>query len=471
MLSQMKWARTVLVAPVLLALLCGTGLAGKPPKLSDPVNLAASDITETSVTLTWQSGGGEIGFIVAYLEGSFPDPKCENVEAVDVGNATSYVVEGLNPGTTYGFRVCAYSSNKTSDGATLLAETLGDNPTYPDYVLIPLGTLGGQESIANALNDNGDIVGRSFNADEEERAMLWTEDLGMIDLNTRIAPESGWVLTEAWDINNAGQIVGEGLLDGEQRAFRLTPPTVLGGPYDIENLTPWEDCLHSVAYGINESGDATGRCFIEAQFNLAFLYTDADGITVPIPPLSPEMSINGYDVNSWCQITGFGNVPDRKITSREYAFLYTPGFGTENLGTFVVGTYNAQSGGKALNDDGAVVGWANTAKRGFTKRRAFIYTDATGMVDLGTLGGDQSQAWDINNSGNIVGHAVDPTGTYQPFLKYPGSAMISLNDLIVLGPEEFRRHDIAINEMNEVAASIITDAGNREAVILVPVSE
>ena len=38
-----------------------------------------------------------------------------------------------------------------------------------------------------------------------------------------IPPESGWQLQEATDINDAGQIVGHGLIDGETHGFVLTP--------------------------------------------------------------------------------------------------------------------------------------------------------------------------------------------------------------------------------------------------------
>ena len=481
MLSQMKRARTGLVAPLLLALLCGSALADKPLPLLDPEGLTTSDITDTSIKLTWQPVGDQDGFIVGYLENDLPEPECATGTTIDVGTATSWVVDGLIPGTEYGFRVCAYSFPKTSDGATLFAETTGGTSPpspYPDYVLTRMGTLGGQHSHANALNDNGDTVGWSNNEGQEQLAMLWTKLDGMIDLNTLIAggwpekPDSDWVLTEAWDINNAGHIVGVALVDGQERAFRLRP---LADLYVIDDLHT-EGCLKSAAHGINTFGHVTGYRYVlevEPGYPEAFLYTDDAGI-VPIPPLAPEMGIVGRDINSSCQITGDGSVPDRKITYKKYAFLYDSWSDTTiNLGTFVEGAFNTQSDGKAINDAGAVAGWANTARRGFHVNRAFIYTDETGMVDQGTLGGDGSEAWDINNSGNIVGHSGDATGTVHPFLKYPNSDMISLNDLIVSGSEVFRlSHNIAINEMNEVATTIIADdVDHYEAVILEPVSE
>ena len=45
----------------------------------------------------------------------------------------------------------------------------------------------------------------------------------MVDLNTRIPSDSGWVLQSAADINGSGHIVGAGTHNGQTRAFLLTP--------------------------------------------------------------------------------------------------------------------------------------------------------------------------------------------------------------------------------------------------------
>lgn len=45
----------------------------------------------------------------------------------------------------------------------------------------------------------------------------------MRDLNKLIPANSGWEINTARGINNRGQIVGEGKLNGQQRAYLLTP--------------------------------------------------------------------------------------------------------------------------------------------------------------------------------------------------------------------------------------------------------
>jgi probable HAF family extracellular repeat protein len=45
----------------------------------------------------------------------------------------------------------------------------------------------------------------------------------MIDLNTLIPVGPAWVLSEATAINDGGQIVGTGGINGQTHAFLLTP--------------------------------------------------------------------------------------------------------------------------------------------------------------------------------------------------------------------------------------------------------
>ncbi|MCG3197274.1 MAG: hypothetical protein GHCLOJNM_01759 [bacterium] len=100
-----------------------------------------------------------------------------------------------------------------------------------------------------ALNDRGEIVGdgidiplaqKFYNRFKQFRwvrqlwnqisdrigakssAVLW-KDGALYDLTNQLVDGKGWVLLIAKDINNKGQIVGEGTINGKYRAFLLDP--------------------------------------------------------------------------------------------------------------------------------------------------------------------------------------------------------------------------------------------------------
>jgi probable HAF family extracellular repeat protein len=93
---------------------------------------------------------------------------------------------------------------------------------YRGGAMRDLGTLGGSTSEAHGLNDGGEVVGEARTALGETHAFLYSGG-AMYDLNLLIAADSGWVLITACTINDAGQIAGSGLFRGRRRAFLWTP--------------------------------------------------------------------------------------------------------------------------------------------------------------------------------------------------------------------------------------------------------
>lgn len=92
----------------------------------------------------------------------------------------------------------------------------------------PLNPLPGDlYSRARDVDESGLVVGWSRNdtgASQEQQfsPVLW-EDGQVKDLNDLIPTDSCWKLTDAYSINESGQIVGSGFKDGQLRAFLLTP--------------------------------------------------------------------------------------------------------------------------------------------------------------------------------------------------------------------------------------------------------
>lgn len=86
-----------------------------------------------------------------------------------------------------------------------------------------LDQLFSYDTRARDINNHGDIVGSSWiDGMGNSRAVLWPGGGAVVHLNDEIDPGGGWLLTNATGINDAGQIVGVGNLNGASRAFMLT---------------------------------------------------------------------------------------------------------------------------------------------------------------------------------------------------------------------------------------------------------
>lgn len=72
-----------------------------------------------------------------------------------------------------------------------------------------------------SINESGQMVGIMWNGSNVEHAFMFDPINGVVDLNTLMAPDSGWILQNSREINNLGQIVGSGQLNGEIRGFIL----------------------------------------------------------------------------------------------------------------------------------------------------------------------------------------------------------------------------------------------------------
>jgi probable HAF family extracellular repeat protein len=131
-------------------------------------------------------------------------------------------------GTLGGLESRAYSINNHGH-VTGWSTIVGDAAIHAflyDGTMHDLGTLDNKFSFGNDVNDHGQVVGyyASFwGSSFDDRAFLYDSGRGMIDLNTLINSSSGWFLINARAINNSGQITGNGYINGELRAYLLTP--------------------------------------------------------------------------------------------------------------------------------------------------------------------------------------------------------------------------------------------------------
>jgi probable HAF family extracellular repeat protein len=227
----------------------------------------------------------------------------------------------------------------------------------------------------------------------------------------------------AWHINSAMNIAGfEEDASGNPAAWHLDFP-------DCGSFTALGTLggAHGEAQGINDAEMLVGWSHNAGGFRRAFQWTSGGGM-VDLGVLAGRNNSEALAVNADSEIVGtslnFGLTPSSRM-----AFLYLPvdayglGAGMNSLGT-LGGT---QSVAMDINDSGRVVGGAQNASEDF---RPFRWDSGT-MTDLGTLGGGSflpdHRAEAVNSSGNIVGRSYTAGGDAHAFF-WDGS----MDDLGVL---------------------------------------
>ncbi len=117
-------------------------------------------------------------------------------------------------------------------------------------IMTDLGTLGGGSSYAYGINDSGMVVGYSWvDGEGNPHAFVYSHGV-MVDLNALIPQNSGWQLLEAFGINSTGEIVGEGLLNGQAHAFRLDPEVTFSSRALIVQQVPEPGTASLIGIGL-----------------------------------------------------------------------------------------------------------------------------------------------------------------------------------------------------------------------------
>jgi probable HAF family extracellular repeat protein len=205
---------------------------------------------------------------------------------------------------------------------------------------------------------------------------------------------------------------------------------------------------YTFATAINNSGQVTG------DSGHAFLYQPGSGM-VDLGTLGGPGS-SGSAINNAGTVVGAAN---RDSGGTVHAFMYSGGVMRE-LGS--LGGRDSEA--TAVNDSDVAVGWASKPGDHLT-RRAVLFANGT-VTELGSLVPDSySQAYDINNLGEIVGSSGRGSEGAHGFL-YTGGTMVDLNSLIdptsgwvVLGA-------IAINDHHQILAMASDLAGRAQSVVL-----
>jgi probable HAF family extracellular repeat protein len=349
-----------------------------------------------------------------------------------------------------------------------------------------LGTLGGTDSEAWKINDYGQIVGRSIDADAKPVVFHWQNGEMVALLHEAVwgrntLPTAKY--SAAFGISNTDQVIGTVLTPLPEDASLLCESAIIFRPAPMTDITtPYPGETISVI-GAHDSS-ATD---ISSDGMYVVGWSSADVARFPLLPAANAFAfLDTPQGGVWADAaTG--------LCGPQNTFL-------KNLGT--LGTRDESSSATAVNNLGQVVGWAYTTYPGDAARgemrgyAAFLITPQDGnedgipdywgelpdgtadpvnplMVELGTLGGHNSWARAINDAGLIVGEADTADFHTHAFLWDAGNIV----DLGTLGGtassaaainEIVTNPDTGVETGGEVVGWSLNAAGQKRAFVVVP---
>ena len=290
---------------------------------------------------------------------------------------------------------------------------------WRDRRIVNLGTLGGNESIAFAINNQGQIAGGALNTVPDDLQFGVLFQVGATQVHAFL-----------WQ-------------DG-----RMKDLGTLGGP-------------DSAAFYVNDRGHAAGNSYTN----------NIPNPTTGIPTVDPFLWKNNRmidlgtlggvfgilnAINNHDQVAGQSDLAGDQAA---HPFFWDKGVMTD-LGTF--GGDNGEA--LWLNERGDVVGDADFP--GDQVHDAFLWRKGT-MTDLGNLG-RTSIAWGINASGQIAGTSRVDSTTLHGFLWENGGPMVDVNSLISPGSGMVLTNEWFINDRGEIAGWGQLPNGDFHATLLVP---
>lgn len=354
--------------------------------------------------------------------------------------------------------------------ATLTAAIVAASATTATLAaptVTPLGQLGGGTfSRAHDINNNGQIVGEARLTNGLFHGFLF-ENNRMLDLS----PDAPLLPSNAWGINDHGQIVGE-------FGGTTADPNTTGEP----SATLWHNGVRtdlgpllgakgtSTAQAINNDGVIAGRVSFDNNFSLPAVFNTSGDLlmasTLPGNDGGNLLGINeqgvavGYDFRFFTPDNAVVAGPDRDGNYSQLAPLPEATGG----GSF------RYSQAMNINDNNIIVGTSNNGSG--TESPAVWTVNEQGGVDLDFLpklpGLEGGVAFDINESDVIVGWAFTlETDAPQRAWMYADGVLTDLNDFLDPNSRfEYLLGARGINDHGDIVGWGLTKEGTIEGFVL-----
>ena len=309
----------------------------------------------------------------------------------------------------------------------------------PFDVTPPLIDVGSQ---ATAVNINGQIVGYVAN---RVQAFSWSLEKGL-----RLLPTLGSTPVDAVAVNAAGLVIGtSNATNGRQHAYVWNSQT--GQMTDLGARLPQPATNRSFATGINDDGYVVGRAsFTNGGLQHAIVWF-------------PDGSFRDLGLGLAVAINARGQVA---VTGSGVGECAGSGAYLWNLQTqtkVCLGSFGAETIPVALNDNGQVVGQARVPATNPAVYHAFSWTQAAGIVDLGTLGGKLSAAVAVNSSGMVVGNSDVKVGFLNHQHAFKWTRVGGMKDLGTLGGLDSMA--FALNAKGQIAGVAQDQVGKDRGVV------
>jgi len=257
------------------------------------------------------------------------------------------------------------------------------------------------------INDRGVIVGTAILHDVGDRAFVYKDGQYTI-----LPPAQGKGWSSAIAINNKGEVAGtRSIADGvvPENAYFWSEAT---GFIDLGLM----DAPKTAGIDINDSSQLTGRRGIPASSDEAFIWDD--GELLFLGPIPGGTTSTPAGINNQGQIAGAGLIEEGGSEEPTVRSFFWNGGVMSPLGGL---SGYAVTTARGLNDSGQVVG-SCVAYIGSSDWRGFLWQNGS-LHDLNDLMppavGLIERAWDVNNSGLIVGDGVSPGSCPVAFLLTP----------------------------------------------------
>lgn len=295
-------------------------------------------------------------------------------------------------------------------------------------------------SIAVKISESGAVIGQG----NDSRYLYG------VSAAYRWTPQAGMVdlgslgntgSTFAVDVNASGQVIGRSADDN----WMNLPFRTNGGA--MEQLASTPGASGAAVEAINDAGQAVGLT-VEDNGSRAVLWPANSNVPLDLGSLGGAVS-SATDINQAGTVVGVSE----NGAGEPRAFLWTAAAGMIDLGPSVP---------RAINNSGQVL----LAGTGPTGLRTYLYDPADGIIDLGTTGNADTSVdgVDLNDAGQVVGNISTADGSTRAFVWSRSVGIVDLGTL----PGGSASYAADINNDGQIAGFASDGAGENRVVLWDP---